>query len=156
MPNEEVTPQVEAAPSSPLIKTNRIEESNDQSVDEPGIEDSIDLQEDSKSPPILQRQSSISSLKSASSTEGPDPASESSSASPVKEEDALRSSKSDSSLNGTFEVITESEVRESVQQRPVMTSSPNVLSPVSPNGAATFGAVKKSRHVLKDGDFYIN
>lgn len=139
----------------------------DDSTDDTKSATLLETKDDHK--PVLQRQSSISSVKSnASSTEGPDPASDAStpSAAEPKDDDEkpLRSSRSDSSLNGTFEVITESEVRESAdyqtQQRPLMTSSPqptpNLLSPASPSAAAGFCAAKKSRHILKEGTRFIH
>ena len=55
-----------------------------------------------------------------------------------EEEGPMQSSKSDTSLNdvgSTFEVISESEVKESAQ----------------PTATATAPSIKKSRHVLKEG-----
>ena len=62
------------------------------------------------------------------------------------EQPLLRSSRSDSSLNGTFEMISESEVRESAIHQTAASLIPSgPLNPQQP------GVVKKSRHVLKEG-----
>ncbi len=54
---------------------------------------------------------------------------------------SLRNSRSDGSINESFEVITESEVQASIsQQRPMDRETPRQL-----------GLTKKSRHLLKEG-----
>lgn len=55
----------------------------------------------------------------------------------------LRTSRSDSSLNGTFEVISESEVQESIQNQ--------ASEARESSGIFHAGLPKKSRHVLKEG-----
>jgi hypothetical protein len=57
----------------------------------------------------------------------------------------LQTSRSDSSLNGTFEMISESEVRESAIQQQ-QTPKANVVAPFVSQQPG-----KKSRHVLKEG-----
>lgn len=65
---------------------------------------------------------------------------------------ALQTSRSDCSLNGTFEMISESEVRESAiqqqQQQLSQTAKPsgNVVAPFVVHQPG-----KKSRHILKEG-----
>jgi hypothetical protein len=60
----------------------------------------------------------------------------------------LQTSRSDSSLNGTFEMISESEVRKSAiqQQQQQQTPKANVVAPFVSQQPG-----KKSRHVLKEG-----
>jgi hypothetical protein len=62
----------------------------------------------------------------------------------------LQTSRSDSSLNGTFEMISESEVRESAiqqqQQQQQQMPKANVVAPFVSQQPG-----KKSRHVLKEG-----
>ena len=59
----------------------------------------------------------------------------------------LQTSRSDSSLNGKFEMISESEVRESaIQQLQQQMPKANVVAPFVSRQPG-----KKSRHVLKEG-----
>ena len=107
-------------------------------------------------PAPLQRQGSVCSLPISCGSEN-EPGSDSTS-SPVStsaepseklletEQPLLRSSRSDSSLNGTFEMIRESEVRESAIHQTTASLIPSgPLNPQQP------GVVKKSQHVLKEG-----
>ncbi len=61
--------------------------------------------------------------------------------------EALQTSRSDSSLNGKFEMISKSEVRESaIQQLQQQMPKANVVAPFVSRQPG-----KKSRHVLKEG-----
>jgi hypothetical protein len=64
----------------------------------------------------------------------------------------LQTSRSDSSLNGTFEMISESEVRKSAiqQQQQQQTPKANVVAPFVSQQPG-----KKFRHVLKEGFDYL-
>lgn len=177
VPDELATKKVEEPlrsplPSQPTERADQPEEegSDSDEEDSAGREDR-EGQEDSarKSKPAnkhqpLERQASVnsntSSLDEGENRAGPDAKEET--GQPIKKEEGeeeeegetgLRSSRSDSSLNGTFEVITESEVRESrtaaAQQQTSTPLTPTAASSARPSPASV--PVKKSRHVLKEG-----
>ena len=143
VPKDETLPQQPAVQQQVAVA----EESEEESPDE-----------ETALPAPLQRQGSVCSLPiSCGSENEPGPDSTSSPVSPSAEtneklleteQPLLRSSRSDSSLNGTFEMISESEVRESaIHQTASASSIPS--GPLNPQQQP--GVVKKSRHVLKEG-----
>lgn len=146
VPNEEIPAQVKEEVVAEVAKL--VEESGEDSPDDADLPGEM-----------LQRPASMCSLPSSGSSghEGPE-----STSSPVptqldeenqqEQAKALQTSRSDCSLNGTFEMISESEVRESAiqqqQQQLSQTAKPsgNVVAPFVVHQPG-----KKSRHILKEG-----